>query len=97
MFDQLERMQQEMEAAKSRLEEMTVEAELEGIKVTANGNTRLINISIPAELANGDDAEQLEDLLLTVINRVLDELQMLNATEMNKVAMGMLPPGFELP
>lgn len=97
MFGKLQEMQQQMAQVQARLETLSVTADAEGISITANGNRRITNISIDTTVVDTTDAEQLEDLLMVAVNRAMEQADALNAAETQKVASGMLPPGFNLP
>jgi nucleoid-associated protein EbfC len=90
MFGDLEKKQQEIAAKAAAI---VVETEVEGIKVTVNGNKEVLNISIIDASILGDK-EQLEDLLVVAINRALDEAGEKAAFETEKMMQDMLPPGF---
>jgi nucleoid-associated protein EbfC len=90
MFGDLEKKQQEIAAKAAAI---VVETEVEGIKVTVNGNKEVLNISIIDPTIMGDK-EQLEDLLVVAINRALDEAGEKAAFETEKMMQDMLRPGF---
>ena len=71
---------------------IVADATVGGIKVTANGNKEIVNISIldPSVL---EDKEQLEDVLMVAVNRALAEAGEKAAEEMQKSMEEMLPPG----
>ena len=90
MFGNFEEKQVEMAAKTAAI---IVEASVGGIKVAANGNKEITNISIldPSVL---EDKEQLEDVLMAAVNRALTEAGEKAAEEMQKSMEAMLPPGF---
>jgi DNA-binding YbaB/EbfC family protein len=100
MFDDLmkkmQEAQQNVEKSKEKLEHIMVDAEAGGnmIKVSANGNRRIKNISIDEDFLKQVDKEELEDLLLVALNRVLESADSVNEAEMQAAASQMMPPGF---
>jgi len=62
------------------------------IKITINGNRKILSLHIEPALQHGDKAE-LEKQLSETINKAIEEANKLNELEMKKVAGGMLPPG----
>jgi len=88
-------MQEKQEALRKKLGEMRLEADAgDGkVKVTANGNREIINISIDPTVITPDDTEQLEDLLLVAINRAISLAAETEAAESQKLIQDMLPPG----
>lgn len=88
-------VQQQQEEMRRKLAEITVEAEVGdgAIVIKANANREILDISINKEKLDWDDTEQLQDLLLTAINRVLEKAQVKEQAEANKMIQDMLPPG----
>jgi len=91
MMGKLKEMQQKTEEVKKRLENVSVEAEVEGVKVVANGNKKITSIIIDDSLMIDADKEQIEDLTLAAVNRVLEKAEKVNEAEMQGIAKGMLP------
>ncbi len=87
----MQEAQQQMEETKKRLDGVYVDAEVENglVKVTANANMKLSNISIADELLN--NKEDLEDLVILAVNKVMEKAKEVQEVEMSKVAQGMLP------
>lgn len=94
MFGDMEAQQKAMH---EKLAEFIVESEAgEGaIKITANANRELTNISIDPDFLKNAEAEELEDLLLVAINRVLQRAQEKEAFETEQLLKDMLPPGMD--
>lgn len=92
MFDKLFEAQQKAEEIKKRLDTISVSSEVEGgkIKVLATANKRITNISIDPELLNAAEAEELEDLLITAINKVLEQAESVSQTEMQAATRDMM-------
>ncbi len=93
MFDFLKQAQQQSEDVKKRLENVFVEAESEGgmVKVTANGNKKITQISISPALVEEKDKEAIEELVLIAVNRAMEKAEKVFESEMQSVAMGILP------
>ena len=89
MFGNIEAKQAELAQKTGAI---VVETTVGGIKVAANGNKEIVNISIldPSVL---EDKEQLEDVLMAAVNRALSEAGEKAAVEMQKSMEAMLPPG----
>jgi len=90
LMGKFQEAQNQMEAAKKKLNEKFVEVEIEGgqIKVQANGNKKITNITINPALF--EDKEALEDLLITAVNKATEKAEDLFNTEMQGIAGGML-------
>jgi len=102
MFDLLNGlgdMQSQMEESKKKLSTIIVSGTAGdgAVKVTATADQKITAINIDPKLLTTECAEELEDLLMVAINRSLDAAAKMAASEMEKVAGNMLPPGFNLP
>lgn len=95
--DMFGNMQEKQEALKKKLAEMTVEAEAGdgAVKITANAAREIVNISINKDLLDWEDSEQVEDLMLVAINRVLALAQEKEQIESQKMISDILPPGMD--
>lgn len=91
MFGGMEEMQKQMQEA---LTAITVEAEAGGgmVKIRANAARQILDVSIDPSL-DLDDKEELEDLLLEAMNRVLAAAAVREQEESKAMLSKMLPPG----
>lgn len=92
MFDKLLEAQQKAEEIKKRLDTISVSAEVEGgkIKVISTANKRITNISVDPEFLKSCDQEELEELLVTAVNKVLEQAENVSQTEMQAVTRDMM-------
>ena len=92
MLQQLMAAQQKAEEIKKRLDTVSVSSEVEGglIKITATANKAITAIEIDEEFLKNADKEELEELLLTAINKVLVRAEEVSATEMQAATQDML-------
>jgi len=92
MFDKLMAAQQKAEEIKKRLDTISVFGEVEGgaIKVTATANKVITAIEIEEEFYKQADKEELEELLLTAVNKALVQAEQVSATEMQSATKDML-------
>lgn len=88
-------MQEKQKAMKEKLATITVEAEAGNgaVKIKANANKEILNISINKEDLQTDDMEELEDLLLIAVNEVLAKAMEKEQSETQDMIKDMLPPG----
>ncbi len=93
MFDKLMEMKKRMDAVKSRLDTMVVsgEADQGNVKVSMNGNRKVLDVKLNLSFLNQEDSEQLEELLQLAMNRALEQSERVNESEMKSVAGSMLP------
>lgn len=89
MMGKLQEMKQQMDNIKSKLETIHVNGESQGVIVTANGNRKIISISVSNEIVG--DKEKIEELVLIATNRALAEAEKVNEREMQSAAMGIIP------
>lgn len=87
-MNQMNEMQEQM---KKQLSEQTFTAEAGAVTVSCNGNRAITNISIQA--AALEDHEELEDLLVVAINRVLEDAANYEAEQAGGMMKNMLPGG----
>jgi DNA-binding YbaB/EbfC family protein len=93
LMKQAARMQQQAEAAQAQLATRTVEATAGGgaVKVVARCDGTVASIRVDPSAINPTDAQLLEDLLLTAVNKALEEARHIANTEMSKITSGMMP------
>ena len=92
LFSKLQEAQQKMQEGKQKLGDIIVEGEAGNgtIKVSVTGNRDVKTISIDNQLLAPDKKEELEDLLITALNRALKNAEQVWEEEMKGVAGGML-------
>lgn len=94
MMQQVQKMQARMAKVQSELEGVTVEASAGGgaVKAVANGQQKLLSITIEPEVA--EDVEMLQDLVVAAVNEAMDRSRELASQRMQEVTAGLgLPPG----
>ena len=92
---QAARMQQQMEQVQAQLAAKTVEATSGGgaVKVTAKCDGSLAAIKIDPQALNPNDAQVVEDMILTAANQALSQAKDIANAEMGKVTSGLSLPG----
>jgi len=97
MLGQVQKMQQDMEAAQRELEKQTVQATAGGgmVAVTVTGGLHVREVKIAPDAVDPDDVEMLCDLVLAATNEALRAAQELAAKRMGDVTGGLNlgPPG----
>lgn len=91
MMGKLKEAQQKMEEVKSKLDQITVTGEAQGVKVSLNGNKVVTNIDIPQMILDDRDKEQIEDLLILALNKGLENAENIAQSEGASAMKGMLP------
>lgn len=95
MMKQVKKMQEDMQKAQEALKDRFVEASAGGgaVTVKANGHKQIIDITIKPEVIDPEDAEMLQDLVLSATNEALRLVDDLAAKEMGRFTGGMNIPG----
>src|SRR5690625_1311246 len=77
MMKQMQKMQKKMMKAQDELQEMECEASVGGgmLTVNANGTKEITDVQINEEVADPDDVEMLQDLILTATTDVLKQIE----------------------
>ena len=95
MLRQAQELQAKLAKAQQELAEATVEASSGGgaVKVTINGQQKILSVKISPEAINPDDAELLEDLVLTAVSEAIAKSHELAAQRLGKLTGGLKIPG----
>jgi len=95
MMQQAQKLQAKLAKAQEELGDITVEAGSGGgaVKVTADGQQKIISVKISPEAINPDDAELLEDLVLTAVNEAIAKSQTAAAEHFRGLTGGFKIPG----
>ena len=100
MMGKFQEMQNRLKEVKEQLEDITVESEAGGgmVRVTANGNRKVLKIHIDPDIIDKDDPEIMSDLITAAVNKALDKAEIRGREEIDGVTKGMLPniPGLDL-
>lgn len=93
--DMLGNMEERQKELRKKLAEIIIEAEVNdgAVKVSANANREIINISIDEQALDWKDKEQLEDLVTVAVNRALKMAAEKEAAETKRLLQEMMPPG----
>ena len=101
---QMLKQAQEMQSRMAELQERLNEQELEGVsgggmvKVIMNGKGEVRRVKIDPALADPNDIEVLEDLIVAAATDAKAKVEVCTQEEMQKIAGGLnLPAGLKLP
>ena len=88
MLKQVQKMQQDMEAAQAALKDERVEASSGGgmVSVVVSGDLQVKEIRIDPEAIDPEDAEMLQDMVAAAVNEALRSAQELASTRMGGIA-----------
>ncbi|MBA5726007.1 MULTISPECIES: YbaB/EbfC family nucleoid-associated protein [Bombella] len=100
MMKQATQMQARMKEAQAALESMKVDGEAGNglVRLTLTGKGVLTGITIDPKLADPEDMETLQDLILAAFADARKKTEAISKEEMKKVTGGLqLPPGMDMP
>jgi nucleoid-associated protein EbfC len=94
MMRQIQKMQEDMQAAQEALETETVEVSVGGSAVTVvmTGHQRTESITVNKDALDLDDEEwlnDLQDLLVVAMNQAVEQSQMMAAEKMERITGGL--------
>ena len=95
MMRQAQELQAKLAKAQQELSNTVVEASSGGgaVKVTIDGQQKILSVKISPEVVNPDDVELLEDLVLTAVSEAIAKSQELAAEHIGKLTGGLKIPG----
>jgi DNA-binding YbaB/EbfC family protein len=100
MMKQAQEMQSKMADMQAKLDQVEVTGASGGgmVTITLTGKGEMRKIKLDKSLADPEEVEMLEDLILAAYNDARGKVEDHVATEMAKVTGGLkLPPGMKLP
>src|SRR3954464_10508037 len=95
LMKQAQRIQKQMEDVQSGLAAKTVEGTSGGgaVKVVAKCDGTVSSIKIDPAALNPNDAQILEDMLISAVNSAISQAKEISNAEMGKVTQGLSIPG----
>jgi hypothetical protein len=92
---QAQKIQRQMEDVQSALAAKTVEATSGGgaVKVVAKCDGTVASIKIDPAALNPNDAQILEEMLITAVNNAMGQAKEISNQEMGRVTQGLSIPG----
>ena len=100
MLAKVQEMQAKMAEAQARLKQLETLAEVGGgmVRVRANAKQEILSIAIEKNVVSPSDVAMLEDLIVSAVNKALDQSRVLAQDELGKATSGMIPniPGLDM-
>ena len=95
MMKQVQKMQEEMTALQTELEEREYEVSAGGgmVKVKINGKREILHIDIQPDIVDPDDIETLADVVTAAVNEAIKKVDSTSESEMQKITGGLNIPG----
>lgn len=88
MQEDITRVQDELEA-----KEFTKQVGGGALELVMTGNKKLKSVKLKPEVVDPNDIEMLQDLIISGINEIVQEIEEYGTTEMEKVTGGVTLPG----
>jgi nucleoid-associated protein EbfC len=99
MIKKVQELQSKMGEAQEKLKDLETTAEVGGgmVTVVVNGKQEVKSIKIEKSIINPADIEMLEDLVLSCVNKGIEQSFKLAQDEVGKTTQGMMPniPGLD--
>ena len=95
MMKQVQKMQEEMTALQTELEEREYEVSAGGgmVKVKINGKREILHIDIQPDIVDPDDIETLADVVTAAVNEAIKKVDSTSESEMQKITGDLNIPG----
>ena len=95
MIRQAQKMQDEMEHAQEELnkKEYTVSAAGGMVECQINGKREILSVKINPDAVDPEDVEMLQDMIKTLINEAIAQVDEVNSKEMERITGGLNIPG----
>ncbi|MEW6658563.1 MAG: YbaB/EbfC family nucleoid-associated protein [Thermodesulfobacteriota bacterium] len=95
LMKQAQKLQSKMAEMQAEVGNRTVSAQAGGgmVEAVVNGRLELVSLRIDPEVANPEDVDMLQDLILAAVNEALNRAREMMAQEMAKLTGGLQIPG----
>ena len=95
MLKQAQELKARLEKAQKELDKTVVEADSGrgAVKVTVNGQQKILSVKISPNIINPDKTEQLEQLVLKAVNEAIAKSQKTAAKQLKGLTGGLKIPG----
>lgn len=95
MLKQAQELKAKLEKSQEELGNIVVEADAGrgAIKVTANGQQKILSIKISPDVVDPNQTQKLEELLLKAVNGASDKAQKVAAKQLQGLTGGLKIPG----
>ncbi len=95
MLGKVKDFQAKMKEAQDNLGHITQQGEAGAgmVKVTINGNKKILSIDIDPDLIKPEDREMLQDLIVAATNKAMEEIEQQIKDHLQEATKGMIPPG----
>lgn len=91
LMKQAQAMQRKLEETNKQLEAMEFEADASNglVKVTVNGQYRIVSVDIDESILNKDDKEMIQDLIMIATNNAIDKVDNAKKEKFGSMTQGL--------
>ncbi|MFH0914255.1 MAG: YbaB/EbfC family nucleoid-associated protein [Chloroflexota bacterium] len=95
MMQQMQKLQAKLAKVQEELANTTIEASAGGgaVKVTVNGQQKILSVKISPEVLNPEDVQLLEEMVMAAVNEALAKSQQLASERLGGLTGGLKIPG----
>ena len=95
MVRKAQKMQEDIERVQAELEvkEFTKQVGGGAMELVMTGDKKLKSVTLKPEVVDPEDIEMLQDLIISGVNEIIQEIEDYGAAEMEKVTGGVTLPG----
>ena len=95
LMKQAQKMQKQMAEMQEDLANKTLEISSGGgaVKVTVNGEKKILDLVISPDVVDPDDVEMLQDLIISAVNEAIRQMEESVNSQMSKLTGGLNMPG----
>lgn len=95
MVRKAQKMQEDITRVQDELEQKEFTKQVGGgaVEMIMTGAKKLVSVTIKPEVVDKDDIEMLQDLIISGVNEIIQEIEDYGAQEMEKVTGGVSLPG----
>lgn len=98
LFKKAQELSQNLQSQQEELAKKSIDVSVGGgmVKMTFNGKMEALSVNIDPEIANREELDMLQDLVLSAVNEGVRQTQKLMQEEMGKNLGGLKIPGLNL-
>ena len=91
LMQQAQAMQKQLEEASRQINEMEFEGSASNglVKVTVNGENKVLSVDIEAEILNPEDRDMLQDLIMIAVNDAISKAEDYKQNRLGSMASAM--------
>lgn len=94
MVRKAQKMQEDITRVQDELEQKEFTKQVGGaLELVMTGDKKLKSVTLKPEVVDKDDIEMLQDLIISGVNEIIQEIEDYSAEEMEKVTGGVSLPG----